>query len=193
MKKQPRLLLLVPLVLLLFSWNIVRSKKEDHRYNISLSEEKPVTKKETNDSDTTLTLKKVLKTLEKATSLDSPAVGWAGATTAVYKSYQWLCKNASIAELEKLTESPYPYIRTYAFLALCKKGSVNLVSIMKHHLNDTTEITLFSGCSKNNCQVRHVWLERLKKAITPAEFKLLVPPSEKNEIRQSFCLYPDWD
>lgn len=65
-----------------------------------------------------------------------------GCTSSEYEreSYTYLSKEASISDLQKLTECEHPLLRVVAFYSLCHKENFNIDNLLLSHLDDTAMV-----------------------------------------------------
>lgn len=143
--------------------------------------------------DTIAGIDDVKRILEKATSLNSSAVGYIGKKTEPYMAYEWLCSKATNDELQTFTTNNNPYFRTYAFLALCKRKDADPLPAMLRNLHDTTTMLMIVGCIGSNCKLNGIWLAGIQKHISAAEFRKLSPPVKHRRSSHDFCHFPDED
>ena len=76
------------------------------------------------------------------------AVGESGRITEQWRRYEQLSAKASLSDLDLLIQHRSAVVRCYAFLALAERPDVDLLPRLLPHINDTTQVDYFVGCSR---------------------------------------------
>lgn len=88
----------------------------------------------------------IVKKIEKINILMGSGVGFAGIKPEQYDNFEALQETASKEELVLLTNHSNAVVRCYSFWALGQYRNVDLFSIVKKHLSDTTTVATEFGC-----------------------------------------------
>ncbi len=86
-------------------------------------------------------INKIVDSIAKYNSLHGPDVGYAGGKSRQRLRFENLSKNASIGELDFLTNYNNGVVRCYAFLALVLKNDSCVFQILLNHLRDNESIS----------------------------------------------------
>lgn len=78
--------------------------------------------------------------------LESKYVGVGGVIAQQWKLYETLSKDATTAELIRLTDHKNGVVRGYSFQALADRKGVDLMPVIRRHLHDIDEIQTLTGC-----------------------------------------------
>ena len=90
--------------------------------------------------------KKAVKKIEKVNELMGSAVYSSGMRPKQWDNFEELKKTATKEELIELTNHPNGVVRSYSFWALTHKNDVDLLPIVKNHLNDNELVETQFGC-----------------------------------------------
>jgi hypothetical protein len=90
--------------------------------------------------------KTIVKAIAKENRVTDEYIGYAGKKSKQYENFEKL-KKASSEELLILTNHPNGVVRCYSFWALGFHPNIDLLEIVKYHLNDNEEIEYQSGCT----------------------------------------------
>lgn len=125
--------------------------------------------------------------LKNATSMNGPAVGYAGLRTSEYDSYEWILKYGSDSLLNQLANYPNPYTRTYAFIALCHRNSTAAKKVFFKNISDSTKLNLFSGCEMSICELNRFWFSEIKTLVSNAELSSITETMSRGKDMQLEC------
>jgi len=107
-----------------------------------------------------------------------------------FELYQNLNKNATNKELVFLTDNRVPSVRYYAFRALSNRRNPIVFDLLVKHINDTSRLTCFYGCSGMEETIVHNFLNVVKsKYIEPTGYRLT--SSQEKVIDSLLKIYPD--
>jgi len=106
-----------------------------------------------NNSEISKETNLIVKKIEKINILMGSAVGYSGAKPKQYENFEELKKNASRQELITLTNHSNGVVRSYSFWALAFYKNVDLFSIIKDHINDSTQVETQFGCIRSTDKV----------------------------------------
>ena len=87
------------------------------------------------------------------------AVGYSAKRPIQWDNYMFLLKNASIYELQALSEFDIPVVRCYAFKALCWKSAEGRFDILLEHLTDSDYVETLNGCMGGRSRVADIFLD----------------------------------
>ncbi|MFD1602666.1 hypothetical protein ACFSJW_20455 [Flavobacterium artemisiae] len=88
----------------------------------------------------------IVNKIGKNDILMGEAVGIGGTKPEQFTNFEELEKTASKEELILLTNHQNAVVRCYSFWALAQYRNVDLFSIVKEHMNDTTTVATMFGC-----------------------------------------------
>jgi hypothetical protein len=88
----------------------------------------------------------IVEKIEKINVVMGSAVGFAGIKPEQYENFEALQEIASKRELILLTNHSNAVVRCYSFWALAHYKNVDLFSVVKEHLTDTTIVETQFGC-----------------------------------------------
>lgn len=90
--------------------------------------------------------KRIVGKIEKVNQLMGSAVYSSGERPKQWDNFKELEQNATNNELTELTNHPNGVVRSYAFWALTHQKDIDLLRILKNHLNDTELVETQFGC-----------------------------------------------
>lgn len=99
-----------------------------------------------NEDAVSKTTKRIVGKIEKVNQLMGSAVHSSGERPKQWDNFEELEQNATKDELTELTNHPNGVVRSYAFWALTHRKNIDLLSIVKNHLNDTELVETQFGC-----------------------------------------------
>lgn len=121
----------------------------------------------------------IVKAISKENRLTNEYIGEAGTKSKQFDNFEKL-KKASTEELLNLTNHPNGIVRCYSFWALGFRTNIDLLEIVKNHLNDNEEIEYQSGCIVSNEKVGDFFISLVTPNYVDLDVKKLNESQRKN-------------
>ncbi len=99
-----------------------------------------------NPAEISETIQEIVKKIADKGIINGEAVGLSGDRTEQYDNFVELKKLATQTELLLLVNHPNPAVRAYSFWALTEYQNIDLLPIIKNHLNDNETVDTTFAC-----------------------------------------------
>lgn len=123
--------------------------------------------------------KTIVKAISKENRLTNEYIGEAGTKSKQFENFEKL-KKATTEELLILTNHPNGVVRCYSFWALGFHPNIDLLEIVKNHLNDNEEIEYQSGCIISSEKVGDFYISLVTPNYVDLDVKKLNESQRKN-------------
>lgn len=120
-------------------------------------------------------------------SVNTAAVGVAGAETDQWRRFDSLIKLGTDDELVALVDHSSANVRAYAFWALAKRKFKNIKPLLDKHISDTATFHFFSGCELGTERINMFFLN----VMTPQHIDLDCIKLSAKEVAEYHKKIPD--
>jgi hypothetical protein len=129
----------------------------------------------------------IVDSIAKVNTYEGARVGLAGRRSEQWRRYEELKKLATTDELDELTNHENPVVRCYSFKALLYRKNIDVLSIVKNHLNDNTSFELLSGDLGDRETVGDFFIEKATNNYD--DLNIIVLTEKQRAVLDSTLLY----
>lgn len=129
----------------------------------------------------------IVDSIAEVNVYEGARIGLEGSKSKQWRRYEELKKIATNDELTELTNHENPVVRCYSFKALLYRKNIDVLSIVKKHLNDDTSFKLLSGDLGDRQTVGDFFIEKATNDYEQSDIHIL--NEKQRTILDSILLY----